>query len=114
MWLSRILLLYIYEAVTPFGVYYLLIKLLAHREQLTTLHIINKARNIYALWNEWRISEEGHIIAYRLFQVLEWQEVDMARIGMKFLFHLCVQIFVAKSEHTTVSMVDDNNRGGAQ
>jgi hypothetical protein len=32
MWLSRILLLYIYEAVTPFGVYYLLIKLLAHRE----------------------------------------------------------------------------------
>jgi hypothetical protein len=32
MWLSRILLLYIYEAVTPFGVHYLLVKLLAHRE----------------------------------------------------------------------------------
>lgn len=55
---------------------------LGHGQQLAALYIVDEAVDIDALWNKRRMSEEGHIVANRLFQVLEGQEVDGIGVGM--------------------------------
>src|SRR5215467_13783272 len=80
-----------------------------HWQKLTAFHIVDKAADVDARGNKWGIPEQVNIIANRLFQVTEWQEVDDSRIGVEVLPQFRAQLLIAKSEHTTVRMVDDHN-----
>src|SRR6266436_2196454 len=80
-----------------------------HRQKLTAFHIVDKAADVDALGNKRRIPEQVNIIAHRLLQVTEWQEVDVPRVGLEVLPQFRAQLLIAKGEHTAVRMVDDHN-----
>src|SRR6266436_7760053 len=83
-------------------------KILRNGQQPATSHIINESANLNVLWNKRRVLDSRNIITHRLFQVLEWQEVNMYSIGIQFLLQFIAQIFITEGEHATVGMVNDH------
>src|SRR5260370_15171933 len=83
-------------------------KILRNGQQPATSHIINEAANLNVLWNKRRVLYSRNIITHRLFQVFEWQEVDVFSIGIQLLLQFLTQISITKGEHATIGMVNDH------